>query len=215
MFDYKIIATGSAGNAVLALRGRILIDCGVGYKRLVEYVDKIQLVLLTHEHRDHFNAPTVRRLAEMRPLLRFACSADILPALLAVGVRRANIDLVAPEHTYGYGAFVVEPVQLWHDVPNIGWKIIAPEGKLFYATDTATLDGVSAPGFDVYLIEANHEEREIAQKIHDKQKNDTYAYEKRAQVWHLSREKAWDWLQKNAGKNSKIELIHEHRERGI
>ena len=71
---YDILATGSSGNAVV-INGEILIDCGVPMKKLREsgYIQRLRLVLLTHEHGDHFNAAAVRALHRERPALRWAC----------------------------------------------------------------------------------------------------------------------------------------------
>lgn len=50
--NYEVISTGSKGNALL-IGNEILIDCGVSYRKLKE--KPIKLILLTHEHKDHFN----------------------------------------------------------------------------------------------------------------------------------------------------------------
>ena len=71
MIRYNIIATGSTGNAVKI--NDILIDCGVSFKKLKDVYKHIKLVLLTHEHSDHFRTPTIRKLAAERPTLRFGC----------------------------------------------------------------------------------------------------------------------------------------------
>ena len=69
---YNIIATGSTGNAVL-INDKILIDCGVPYKRLEPFVKGLKLVLLTHVHSDHFKPRTAAALHSERPALRFGC----------------------------------------------------------------------------------------------------------------------------------------------
>lgn len=45
--EYKIISTGSKGNAVV-VDGRILIDCGVPFRRLESVYRDLDAVLLTH-----------------------------------------------------------------------------------------------------------------------------------------------------------------------
>lgn len=72
MINYEIISTGSKGNAVV-LDNRILIDCGVTFKKLMAVYRDIDIVLLTHIHSDHFKHATIRMLAYERPMLRFAC----------------------------------------------------------------------------------------------------------------------------------------------
>lgn len=51
---YNIISTGSKGNAVV-INDRILIDIGVPFKALEPVKKDLRLVLLTHQHSDHFN----------------------------------------------------------------------------------------------------------------------------------------------------------------
>ena len=70
--NYKIISTGSQGNAVV-VDEIILIDCGVSFKALKDVYKKLQIVLLTHIHADHFKRSTIKRLAKERPALRFGC----------------------------------------------------------------------------------------------------------------------------------------------
>ena len=45
MIPYRIISTGSQGNAVI-VNDFVLIDCGVPYKSLAKYVPRLKLVLL-------------------------------------------------------------------------------------------------------------------------------------------------------------------------
>ena len=42
--------------------------------------------------------------------------------------------------------------------------------KLIYATDTNSLDGITAKNYDVYLIEVNYVTEEIQQKIKRKRR---------------------------------------------
>ena len=59
--EYKIISTGSKGNAVV-VDGRILIDCGVPFRRLESVYRDLDAVLLTHIHSDHFQPKTLARV---------------------------------------------------------------------------------------------------------------------------------------------------------
>lgn len=214
---YNIIGSGSSGNATIVL-DNILIDCGMPYKKLEAYAKEIQLVLLTHKHTDHFKPSTVKTLHEMRPLVRFACCEWMVPSLLNAGVSDRKIDVLEPDKHYDYGTISVSPFRVPHNVPNCGWKIfrsgMTPHGKwwresLFYATDAANLDGIEAKDFDLYMIECNHWEREIAEKIAEKTAAGEFSYEVRAAQTHLSWEKALAWLQEN-GPNSKFVPMHQH-----
>lgn len=209
----NVIATGSAGNAVL-LDGFLLLDCGVPYKALRPYVKDLRLVLLTHIHGDHFKPETIRRLAYDRPLLRFGCCEWLVGPLLQAGVSPANIDPYRPGESYDYGLVVVEPVPLVHDVDNCGYKLKIGEERSIYATDTFTLDGIEAKCFDLYMIESNHTEAEIAERIKRKTEAGEFVYEYRAAAGHLSKEKADAWLAANAtpGKSRAV-YLHGHKEK--
>ena len=79
--NYKIISSCSTGNATI-IRDIILIDCGVTFKKLEKYYKQLKIVLLTHVHQDHFNRSTIKRLAQERPTLRFACCEWLLQHLI-------------------------------------------------------------------------------------------------------------------------------------
>ena len=208
-----VISTGSTGNAVV-LNGEILLDCGVPYKRIAPHADGLRLVLLTHQHGDHINQATVRRLHQEHPLIRFGCCWWMVPHLLHAGVAVRCIDVYESEQTYAYdGGLFVQAFPLVHDVENCGYKVWSNNQSALYATDTANMDGVTAPGFDLYMIEANHTEQELADRIARKEAAGEFCYEYRAQASHLSREAADFWLAQNAGPNSRVIYLHQHQER--
>lgn len=215
---YEIIQTGSKGNAVI-LCGKILVDCGVPYYKLQPYLQQIRLVLLTHIHGDHFVESTVRRIAMERPLIRFACGEWMLPELISAYVRPDFIDVLKPNTWYSYGNLSdtmrvrIKTHALVHDVPNFGYSVIWEGTKIFYATDTGTLEGITAKNYDYYLVEANHGREEIEQRAAEKMAAGQYAYEIRAAANHMSVEDTLDWLYANMGPNSQYVMLHQHEER--
>ncbi|CUP42805.1 Beta-lactamase superfamily domain [Flavonifractor plautii] len=208
---YEIISTGSKGNAVV-LNQFILIDCGVPFKALRDYYRDLKLVLLTHIHSDHFNRTTIRRLAYERPTLRFGCCRWLVEPLVAAGVGKGNIDVLEPDVMYGYGLCNVIPVLLVHNVPNCGYKVHFPTGKVFYATDTNNLNGIRARGYDLYLIEANYEDDAIREKIRQKKENQEYAYEYQVLHNHLSKAKCDDFIYANIGPGGQYVYLHCHQD---
>ena len=209
----NVIATGSKGNAVL-LDGTILLDCGVPYKLIKPYVRRLKLVLLTHIHGDHFNQATIRRLHKERPTLRFGCCEWLAAPLLDAGINARYIDVFFPDLTYTYGADLrISPFWLIHDVQNCGYRILyANEEKALYATDTGSMDNVSAKGYDLYMIEANFTKQELDERIRRKTESGEFIYEHRAAATHLSREAADLWLMDNASRDSKVIYLHQHEE---
>ena len=104
--NYKIISSCSTGNATI-IRDIILIDCGVTFKRIEKYYKQFKIVLLTHLHSDHFKKETIRKLAQERPTLRFACCEWLLKPLLECGVERKNIDILQIGTRYDYKLFKI------------------------------------------------------------------------------------------------------------
>ena len=208
--NYNILATGSDGNATI-INDTILIDCGMPYKTIRPYAKQLRLVLMTHQHSDHFRPSTVAMLAYQRPALRWGCCAWMVQDLVKAGVNRTQIDVLEPDMLTVYAGVSVIPVKLTHNVENCGYKIYADGQSLFYATDTGTLDGITAKGFDLYLVEANHVQADIEARAAAKLAAGEFSYEIRAAENHLSFEQARDWLAENMGPSSIWVPMHEHK----
>lgn len=211
--NYKILNSGSDGNGVI-IEDTILIDCGISFKRLSNDYKRIKVVLLTHIHQDHFNKSTISKLAIERPTLRFACCKWLVRNLVQCGVNKKNIDVLEVGKSYDYKLFKVIPIELYHDVPQCGYKIKINNQKIIYATDTNRIDHISAKNYDYYFIEGNYEsEEELEERKQNKILNGEYYYENRVKYTHLSKVKATEWLMNNMGNNSKYIFMHEHKER--
>ena len=210
--NYKIISSCSTGNATI-IRDIILIDCGVTFKKLEKYYKQLKIVLLTHIHSDHFKKESIKKLAQERPTLRFACCEWLLQPLLECGVLRKNIDVLQIGTRYNYKLFKIVPIKLYHDVPQCGYRVLFDDYKVIYMTDTRTVEGIVAKNYDLYLVEGNYEEEELEQRINLKQEEGLYYYESRVRNTHLSKGQATDFLLNNMGKNSEYVFMHEHVER--
>jgi len=206
--NYKIINSGSDGNAIV-IENIVLIDCGVSFKKIKDYYKDLKLVLTTHCHQDHFNKSTIKRLAQERPILRFGCCEWLVQDLIDCGVSKSNIDVYNFKEGYCYNEnLAIEPIKLYHDVPQCGYRVFINDYKVIYATDTYTLEGIKAIGYDYYFIEANYEDED---ELHNRAYNDYY--ENRVKRTHLSKEQATEWLLENMGLNSVYEFMHCHKER--
>lgn len=210
--NYNIISSCSKGNATV-IRDIILIDCGVSFKQLIKVYKNLKIVLLTHIHRDHFNKSTIKKLAEERPTLRFACCKWLFEELIKCGVDKRNIDVLEIGKKYDYKLFKIVSIKLYHDVPQCGYRIFFNDYKVIYATDTRTLDGISAKNYDLYLIEANYTKEDMEERIKIKQEQYKYAYEFRAKENHLSKEETDKFLIENMGENSRYVYMHQHIEK--
>lgn len=210
---YNILSTGSKGNAVVVGQ-RILIDCGVPYKRLAGVIKDISLVLLTHIHSDHFHPRTAASIHSHRPGIRFGCCEWMVQPLLDAGIPARCIDVYSPNHYSMYGGDLsVKPQPLVHNVPNCGYHLLMNGKRIFYATDTGTLEGVVAKNYDLYMVEANHIQADMEERVRQKQAAGAFSYELAAAQNHLSREQAEDWVYQNIGPKGRYVFLHQHIEK--
>ena len=207
MIQAKVISSGSEGNAVI-YNNAIMVDCGVSLKSLQEVKRSLKIVLLTHKHGDHLKLRTLQRLQAERPTLRVACGDFLLEELPCI----KNIDVLQVGKIYDYGAFKVSPVKLYHDVPNFGWRIFLPNGqKIFHATDTVHLEGISAKGYDLYAIEHNYCEEYIQQAIEEARANGEYTHAYGNINTHLSIQQARAFIETNRKESSEVLELHKSR----
>ena len=203
----KVISSGSEGNAVI-YNNAIMVDCGVSLKALSEVKRSLKIVLLTHKHSDHLKIRTLQRLQAERPTLRVACGDFLLEELPCI----KNIDVLQVGKIYDYGAFKVSPVKLYHDVPNFGWRIFLPNGqKIFHATDTVHLEGITAKGYDLYAIEHNYCEEYIQEAIEEARANGEYTHAYGNINTHLSIQQARAFIDKNRKESSEVLELHKSR----
>lgn len=203
----KVISSGSEGNAVI-YNNAIMVDCGVSLKALQEVKRSLKIVLLTHKHSDHLKIRTLQRLQAERPTLRIACGDFLLEELPCI----KNIDVLQVGKIYDYGAFKVSPVKLYHDVPNFGWRIFLPNGqKIFHATDTVHLEGISAKGYDLYAIEHNYCEEYIQEAIEEARANGEYTHAYGNINTHLSIQQARAFIEANRKESSEVLELHKSR----
>lgn len=212
---YKIIRTGSKGNALyFELDGlRLMIDCGVPWKDIKDL--PLDAVLLTHAHGDHFNPSTAAKLIFERPRCFFFTPEPMvadMSALLGVSGWGRLVRVNPDRHQVHFMGdhLSIESFPLRHDVTNTGWLISDDKESMLYATDTADMYGLAFRNLDYYFLEANYDEDELEKSIREKKAAGEYCYEERVKETHLSRQQADRWLADNAGNNSKIIYMHEH-----
>lgn len=212
IMTYKILASGSSGNAILLDNG-ILLDCGVPYKLIKPHLQNIKLIFISHEHHDHMNLSTLKKIHDLRPTVRFMVGFWLKQCLLSKGIDTSKIDVLKHNKIYDYGRFKILPFPLIHDVKNYALKIFDMQAKekIIYAVDTNRIDYVEAKNFDLYLIEANYDEEKLEQNIKSDIEKGIYSYGMRVKDTHLSIQKASEWIMENAGANSKYEFIHKSK----
>lgn len=200
----NVISTGSKGNAVI-YHGSILVDYGVSFSQIQNYMYTIQIVLATHWHSDHINISTLKKLQFERPSLRIGCCAWMLPYMDGL----KNVDVYDIGGLYDYGLFSIKPIRLYHDVPNCGYRIFKGLHRTLHATDTAHLEGIEAKDYDLYAIEHNYDQDISSEIIEMKSSQGIYSYEKNAISNHLSVQQASAFINANRKSTSEVVRLHE------
>lgn len=142
---------------------RILVDCGPDLRQqlLINNIDSVSAILLTHEHYDH-----VGGLDDVRPLGEMQLYAEkrVLSVIQRnmpycfVDVKYPGVPLIhlheINENEFLIGDIRVQPIRIMHaKLPILGFRI----GKAAYLTDIKTIDERSLAklqGLDVLVMNA-------------------------------------------------------------
>lgn len=204
---YQIIGTGSNGNC-LVYHGNIMVDCGVAFDHIKPIIKNIQIVLLTHSHGDHIKPETLKKLMAERPTVRIGCCEWMTDF---VKQYPKNVDVYEIGKIYNYGAFRLSPVKLYHDVENCGYRIFKGEHKLFHATDTAHLEGITAKGYDLFAIEHNYDADTVWESIARIEAAGGFAHQRGSINSHLSEQQAREFISANRKPDSVVVRLHESK----
>ena len=203
----NVLASGSKGNAVIYGKS-ILVDCGVPFALIKPYLKEIQLILLTHEHGDHLNVATLKKIISERPALRVGCcewlkdKLDFVKNLGYLSGWKPTIMVVK-----------ISPIQLYQTCPNCGYRCFFDMMKIIHATDTAHLEGITASEYDVYAIEHNYDEDTVFESIKAIEAAGGYAHQRGSINSHLSDQQATEFIWKNKGKKRAFDSrLHEHKD---
>lgn len=139
--------------------------------------------------------------------LRIACCDWMYEFIEQLDSER--IDVLDLNKFYDYGMLQISPFRLYHDVENCGWRIIFNGYKIFHATDTHTLDGISAKDYDLYAIEHNYDEEIVEQAIAESYETGIYCRAIMSIESHLSYQQAQAFFESQAKKRSEILRLHE------
>ncbi|HVK19420.1 MAG TPA: MBL fold metallo-hydrolase [Fimbriiglobus sp.] len=173
---FTVLGSGSAGNAsLLEVEGfGLLIDCGLGPRILAERLAAVGLswqavsaCLVSHTHRDHWNALTLAHLHRLRiPLLAHPYHHTAMsvrgeyPPLERAGLVRRYEEGQQFDAAPGLTCL---PVRVPHDSePTFAFRIEGTGWALGFASDVGHVTtGLLAAfsGVDALAIEFNHDER--------------------------------------------------------
>lgn len=153
MIDYKVIATGSKGNAVRI--ENIMIDCGIAFKRMKEELYKCDTLLITHCHSDHVKENTLKQIRKEFPRVRIYGNWEV--------ANHFPVDKVIAEKPFKLkrGHTSIYPFYGKHDVAVTGFVIDFDGFLVFYATDTSEVRNPTERKLDAVFIESNYDEKKL------------------------------------------------------
>lgn len=163
--DYRILATGSSGNA--ARIENIMVDCGIPYSQMKSELYKVDALLLTHSHSDHLKRRTFERIRKEFPHIKVFAGADVaqlVPVDKVIGVKPFEIPR---------GHIKVTPVRGCHDVEVLYFYMTIKGNHVLYATDTAEVINPTGDKIDYCFLESNYDEH-LLEKLASKYKRSGY-----------------------------------------
>ena len=227
MFDIEVINSGSDGNAVM-IDDCILIDFGLAYKHVGKYMNKADVIIVTHRHGDHFhlqafkmflkkNSFKVRNVMYMNKDVANHIDEKLENSDLSFVPKRENIlktntfqdsTLEVYELNTKKGKYKMEIFRLVHDVENQGIILTNENGEtLIYATDTETMEyAPKGRKYDYILVEGNYDEQKVleAMKSLDLERVRRSQFNER----HLSLSEFENFVKKHSKPNTKVWQLH-------
>lgn len=201
---FKTVKTGSSGNCFIFKN--IMIDIGVPYSLVKDNLNGISHIFISHAHSDHINKTTARKIAVNHENIIFVCGKFLEKELLNI-LDKDKILIVKEDYVYDIGFLKISPVKLYHDIDCFGIRMLDNKGhRHLHITDTVTLDGIEAIGYDSASIECNHEINKALELIQEAKENDEFSHLKGAINSHLAVHKAIEFCKENGIK--KLYPVH-------
>ena len=151
-----------------------------------------------------------------RPSLKIVTNQEVADKLQDF---KRNVVVLPLKSIYQTKNIKVQAVKLYHDVETYGFRITIrvvddffnnefQETKIFYATDTCTLEGISAKDYDFYFLETNYDYDKLMRVSKEKRDRGEYDNAQRVINTHLSVEEAQNFFVNNKKEGSVLVTLH-------
>ena len=207
MLDVTVLATGSTGNCYTLRSGEtvIMLDCGLAFNKLHRLMNfqLPRMILVTHEHGDHAKAAKeyLDRGVDVCMTTGTAEALKLKP--------HHRLLPMTPEWDKFFlkNDIRIENFHVKHDAAEpCGFIIQDKDDRVLYLTDAGEVPPLKGQ-FTKILIEANHSEVDISERLKDGTLDISQC--RRITQTHLSIEKTLDFLESaNLSKVKEIHLIH-------
>ncbi|WP_461812825.1 MBL fold metallo-hydrolase [Faecalimonas sp.] len=165
------IASGSSGNCIYvgSEHTNILIDAGISKKKIEEGLEKIGIpgekldgILITHEHSDHIQGLGV--LSRKYEIPIYATKGTILGIENYKSLGKMPVGLfheIQSDKTFALGELKIKPFAISHDaIEPTGYRIEKDKKSIAIATDLGIYDNYIVEclkGVNALVLEANHD----------------------------------------------------------
>lgn len=149
---YKVVSSGSQGNCVII--NDVMVDCGVPFKEIEEYLYDIRYLLLTHSHSDHINKTTLNRIKKRFPRIAIIGNYEVHLLHRVNHISNNGFDVELKNYTF-------TPFECVHDVVTQGFTWKYKGHDIIYATDTASLEHAPRKKYDYLFLESNHDIKKL------------------------------------------------------
>lgn len=197
--DYRVLASGSSGNAVRI--GQIMIDCGIPFSKMKDELFKCHTLLITHAHSDHVNAKTLTQIRQTFPRIHIYANYDV--------AQRFDLFNIIGSRAFKVKGAKIIPFELLHDVPCTGFVIQQDGLNIIYATDTAQIENpIDELEYDYIFLESNHDENKIDRLRHVYSRGNYDPIESKFRHLSTQKCKAFYYMYR---RNNTSELIELHK----
>lgn len=167
------IASGSSGNSIYVgtKETHLLVDCGISGKRIGNGLiacdvepEKLDGILITHEHIDHVSGLGVMIRRYKKPVYATDGTIAAVQRMKSLGdLSGAEFVPVKPEEPFKINDIEITPVSTWHDAAEpVAYRFNHQGKSVGILTDSGKYDQMivdNMQGLDAVLIEANHDVR--------------------------------------------------------
>lgn len=161
MTTIQVIGSSSKGNGyIIESNGaKLIVELGCDFNKYLEALNYNTMLisgcLASHQHVDHLNPTTVKKINRLG--LTIYGNKSVAQA--------ANGIALQPKKNYKIGAFTVNGFPLQHRAENFGYIITCPDNtRILFATDAKGIP-YSFKNINVYMIEANHDEETVIENM--------------------------------------------------
>ena len=115
--DYTVVSSGSKhGNCVII--DDVMVDIGVSFKKMHEYLYDINYLLITHIHQDHLKIATLKQITKLFPRILIISNYEVYQKAKDNDIK---INLIGTEKPYNIDDYSFTAFSCVHNAFTYGY----------------------------------------------------------------------------------------------